>query len=188
MESALQDIIDLATVEMENAIEYLHTELTHIRAGKASPALLDSVKVEYYGSQMPINQVATVSAPDPRMLTVQPWEKGMIPEIEKAILASNLGLNPSNDGHLIRLPLPILSEERRKELVKICRDYGEKSKVSIRNSRRDANEQIKKTVKSESISEDFRFEAEEEVQKLTDSFVSKVDDMLDHKEKEIMTV
>ena len=188
MENSLQEIIDQASLEMDEAIDFLKRELSHIRAGKASPSLLDGIKVDYYGSQTPIAQVANVSTPDARLITVQPWEKGMIAAIEKAIIASNLGLNPSNDGNLIRLPLPILSEERRRELVKVCRDYGEKAKVSIRNSRRDGNDSIKKTVKAESISEDFKFEAETEVQTITDQYIKSIDELLDRKEQEILTV
>lgn len=188
MDTHLQEIIDQAELEMQEAIEYVRREFNGIRAGKATPALLDGLKVNYYGSLTPINQVATVTAPDARLLTVQPYEKNLIQEIEKAIITSNLGLNPANDGYLIRIPLPMLSEERRKDLVKLCGDFAEKARVSIRNTRRDAKDSIKKKTKDESISEDFKFEAEEELQKLTDTYSTEVDQILAKKEKEILTV
>lgn len=184
----LQIIIDATEESMTEAVKYLKTEFTHIRAGKANPALLNSIKVDYYGSQTPLNQLATVSAPEPRMLTVQPYDKSALTDIEKAIMASPLGLNPSNDGTWIRVPLPMLSEERRKDLVKNSREIAEKARVSIRNARRDANDEIKKTVLSESLPEDSRFESEDEIQKLTDKFIQLIDEQLEIKESEIMTV
>lgn len=184
----LQEIIDDADLKMDEAVEYLKKELSHIRAGKAQPSLLDGIKVEYYGSQTPLNQLANVSAPEARMLTVQPYDKSALEEIEKAIMSAGLGLNPNNDGNIIRIPLPILSEERRKDLVKVAKEKAENARISIRNTRRDANDQIKKTVKDESLPEDSRFEAEEEVQQITDQHTKKVDELLEHKEKEIMTV
>lgn len=184
----LQLIIDTAKEGMHEATAFCKKEFTHIRAGKANPALLDNIKVDYFGAQTPLNQLANVSAPEPRMLTVQPYDKSITEDIEKAIMSSGLGLNPNNDGNLIRIPLPILSEERRKELVKLARDIAEKARISIRNNRRDANDEIKKTVAEESLPEDSRYEAEEEVQKLTDTYIGKVDEMLEVKEKEIMTV
>lgn len=184
----LQLIIDTAKESMLEAATFCKKEFKHIRAGKATPSLLDGVKVDYYGSQTPLNQLATVSAPEARLLTVQPYDKSAMEDIEKAIMSSNLGLNPNNDGNIIRIPLPMLSEERRKELVKSARDIAEKARISIRNVRREANDEIKKTVQSESLPEDSRFGAEEEVQKLTDTYISKVDEMLEVKEKEIMTV
>ncbi|MCH8567237.1 MAG: ribosome recycling factor [Balneolales bacterium] len=186
--SELQIYFDTAKEEMDEAIDFLKREFGHIRAGKASPALLDGVKVDYYGSQTPISQVANVSAPEARLLVVQPWEKAMIAPIERAIQASNLGLNPQNDGILIRIPLPMLTEERRLELVKVARDTAEKARVSIRNSRRDANDGIKKEVKDSSLPEDSRYGAEEEIQKLTDSHIQKVDKLLEDKEKEITSI
>ncbi len=184
----LKEFIDTAQMEMDDALDFLKREFNHIRAGKANPALLDGLKVDYYGALSPLNQVANISAPEPRLLVIQPWDKGMIPAIEKTIQASNLGLNPMNDGNLIRIPLPILSEERRKELVKVAKDIAEKARVSIRNSRRDANDNIKKTVKNDSLPEDFRFDAESQVQELTDSFTEKVDKMLEDKESEILSI
>ena len=184
----LQDIIDEADMKMDEAIQYLKTEFSHIRAGKANPALISSVTVEYYGSQTPLQQLASISAPEPRMLVVQPYDKSSMQAIEKAIMASGLGLNPMNDGSLIRIPLPILTEERRRELAKIARDKAEQARISIRNSRRDANDSIKKSVAEFSLPEDSKFEAEEEVQQVTDKHTKTVDDLLANKEDEIMTV
>jgi ribosome recycling factor len=144
--------------------------------------------VNYFGSQTPLNQLANISAPEARLLTVQPYDKSVLEDVEKAIMAAGLGLNPSNDGSIIRIPLPILSEERRIELVKHAKEVGEKARISIRNTRRDANDEIKKTVESESLPEDSRFEAEEGIQKFTDSYINKVDQLLEKKEQEIMTV
>jgi ribosome recycling factor len=188
MHPELTGFHETAELQMSDAIEFLHKEFSAIRAGKANPALLDTLKVDYYGTMSPINQVANVSAPEPRMLVVQPWDKGMIPAIEKAIRSSTLGLNPNNDGHIIRIPLPILSEERRQELVKVARDLAEQGRVSIRNARRDAKDHVKNTVKDNSLPEDSRFEAEDEIQKLTDQYIEKVDHMLKEKEKEILSI
>ncbi len=184
----LELIIEDAKEKMAEAVAFCKKEFSVVRAGKASPALLNNVKVEYYGTQTPLNQLANVSAPEPRLLTVQPYDKSVIKDIEKAIMASGLGFNPNNDGILIRIPLPLLSEERRKELVKIVKDLAEQGRVSIRNARRDANDEIKKTVQSESLPEDSRYEAEEEIQTLTNSFTQKIDELLEVKEQEIMTV
>lgn len=184
----LQIIIDDAENHMDEAVRFFKKELSHVRAGKAQPALLDGIKVDYYGSKTPLNQLANVSAPEARMLTVQPYDKSSLEDIEKAIMSSGLGLNPSNDGNIIRIPLPILSEERRKDLVKHVKDIAEQARISIRNRRRDANDQIKKEVQSESLPEDSRFEAEERIQQLTDQHTKKVDELLQQKEKEIMTV
>lgn len=184
----LQLIIDTAKESMTEAVLFAKKEFSHIRAGKASPALLDNIKVNYFGSQTPLNQLANVSAPEARLLMVQPYDKSILGDIEKSIMSSGLGLNPSNDGTIIRIPLPILSEERRKDLVKLARDVAEKARISIRNSRRDANDEIKRTVESESLPEDSRFEAEDEIQKHTDNHINKVDDLLNKKEEDIMTV
>lgn len=184
----LQDIIDEADMKMDDAVQYLKSEFSHIRTGKANPALISGVKVEYYGAQTPLQQLANISVPEPRLLMVSPYDKSTLPDIEKAIMAAGLGLNPMNDGDFVRIPLPILTEERRKELVKVARDKAEQARVSIRNSRRDANETIKKTVESESLPEDSRFEAEDEVQTKTDNHTKAVDDLLAGKESEIMTV
>jgi ribosome recycling factor len=184
----LQELIDEADMKMDDAVQYLKNEFSHIRAGKANPALISSVMVEYYGAQTPLQQLANISAPEARMLLVQPYDKTSIQAIEKAIMASGLGLNPMNDGDLIRIPLPILTEERRKELVKIARDKAEQARISIRNSRREANDHIKKAVAEHSLPEDSKFEAEADVQTVTDAHTKSVEDMLIHKEEEIMTV
>lgn len=173
---------------MDESVRYFKKELSHVRAGKAQTSLLDGIKVDYYGSKTPLNQLANVSAPEARLLTVQPYDKSSLEDIEKAIMASGLGLNPSNDGNIIRIPLPILSEERRKELVKHVGDIAEKTRISIRNTRRDANEEIKKAVESESLSEDAKYEAEEEIQNITDKHTKTVDELLEKKENEILTV
>ncbi len=184
----LQEIIDEADMKMDDAVQYLKSEFSHIRTGKANPALISGVKVEYYGAQTPLQQLGNITVPEPRLLMVSPYDKSTLPDIEKAIMAAGLGLNPMNDGDFIRIPLPILTEERRKELVKVAKDKAEQARISIRNSRRDANDAIKKTVESESLPEDSKFEAEDEIQKVTDNHTKGVDDMLAHKETEIMTV
>jgi len=173
---------------MDEAVSYFKKELSHIRAGKAQPSLLDGVKVDYYGSKTPLNQLANVSAPEARMLTVQPFDKSAMEDIEKAIMSAGLGLNPNNDGNIIRIPLPILSEERRKDLVKRVGELAEDARISIRNTRRDANDEIKKAVQSESLPEDSKYEAEEEIQTITDQHTEKVSELLEKKEEEIMTV
>lgn len=184
----LQSIIDTADNHMDESVQYFKKELSHVRAGKAQTSLLDGVKVDYYGSQTPLNQLANVSAPEARLLTIQPYDKSSLEAIEKAIMSGGLGLNPSNDGNLIRIPLPILSEERRQELVKHVKDIGEETRISIRNIRREANDEIKKKVQSDSLPEDSRFEAEEEIQEITDRHTKKVDELLKTKENEILTV
>ncbi|WP_103666043.1 ribosome recycling factor [Gracilimonas amylolytica] len=184
----LQEIIDEAEMHMEEATAFFKKELSHVRAGKANPALLEGIKVEYYGSKTPLQQLANVSAPEPRLLVVQPYDRSGMEDIEKAIMSAGLGLNPSNDGDRILIPLPVLTEERRRELVKHSKDIAEQARISIRNSRRNANDSVKKTVESESLSEDSKYEAEDEIQKLTDSYIAKVEEMLEKKEKEIMTV
>jgi len=158
------------------------------RTGKANPALLDSIKVDYYGQPTPLKQVANIAVPDPRLITVQPWEKNMVPEIEKAIQASELGLNPMSDGTLIRLPIPALTEERRQDLVKVVKRISEDTKVAIRNIRRDANDQAKKLEKDHKISEDQMHTNQDEVQKLTDDYIKNIDDIQSAKEKEIMEI
>src|SRR5215212_7706061 len=170
---------------MQKAISHLEIELTKIRAGKANPQMLDSIVVDYYGSPTPIAQVGNISVMDARTLSIQPWEKNMLQPIERAIIAANIGINPQNDGNIIRLFLPPLTEERRKELVKKCQSEGEHSKIAIRNIRRDAIEHIKKLQKN-GLSEDAGKDAETDVQNLTDKFISAVEKHLSAKEKEIM--
>src|SRR5688572_22802074 len=179
--------MELAEDSMKKAISHLETELTKIRAGKANPQMLDGIMVDYYGSPTPINQVGNITVLDARTLSIQPWEKNMLQPIERAIIASNIGINPQNDGVNIRLFLPPLTEERRRELVKKCQGEGEHSKVSVRNIRRDAVEGIKKLQKN-GLSEDAAKDAEEEVQQLTNRYISIVDKHLATKEKEIMAI
>ena len=173
---------------MEHVVEHLRHELTAIRTGRASLSLLDSVQVDYYGTLMPIKQVASLSIPESRTIVIQPWEPSRIPEIEKAIQAANLGLQPSNDGKLIRLNIPPLTEERRKEYVKHARRMGEEAKVAVRNVRRDINDEIKKAQKGGDVSEDAQRVAQEDIQRLTDQYVTRVDDILTKKEAEILEV
>ena len=174
--------------KMQKSIEALKLDLAKVRTGRASTGILDHVMVDYYGTMTPINQVAQVGVADARTLTVQPWEKTMVAPIEKAIRSSDLGLNPATSGMLIRVPLPPLTEERRRELTKVVRHLGEEAKVAVRNLRRDANEQIKKLTKAKEISEDDESRAEKEIQKLTDNFVVAIDKCVAEKEKEVMTV
>src|SRR5258706_13058424 len=184
---------DFATIiatgedHMKKAIGHLETELTKIRAGKANPQMLDGIVIDYYGSPMPINQVANISVMDARTLSIQPWEKNMLQPIERSIIAANIGITPQNDGNLIRLFLPPLTEERRKELVKKCQGEGEHSRVAVRNIRRDAIEHIKKLQKN-GLSEDAAKDAEAGVQQITDRFISAIEKHLASKEKEIMSV
>tara|TARA_A100001391_G_scaffold7621_1_gene4744 strand:- start:1045 stop:1602 length:558 start_codon:yes stop_codon:yes gene_type:complete len=180
---------DKADVErrMAGAVESLKGDLGGLRTGRANTALLDPVVVEVYGSMMPLSQVATVSAPEPRMLSVQVWDKANVSAVEKGISKANLGLNPMSDGQTVRLPLPDLNEERRKELAKLAGNYGEQAKIAIRNVRRDANEALKDDEKKKEISEDERKKLEDEVQKLTDKYVAETDKATEAKEKEILT-
>ena len=188
IDDTLKRILDDARQHMRKSLEHLAHELTHIRAGRATPAMVDEVRVEAYGQQMPLNQVASISAPQADLIVIQPWDKGTLAPIERGIQAANLGLNPTNDGTLIRIAVPPLTEERRKELVKSARAQGEDTKVAIRNVRRSAKDEIKKATDEEHLSEDMRYEAEERLQELTDEYVKKVDDLLDRKEHEIMEV
>lgn len=171
---------------MKKALENMREELAKIRTGRASPALLDSIKVNYYGSRVPLKQTASISAPDARLLVVQPWERSMLGEIEKAILKSDLGLTPTTDGNIIRIPIPQLTEERRKDLVKLVRKLGEEGRIAIRNIRRDANEQIKKSEKEGDISEDDAYRDRDDIQKLTDKYIELLDEVISKKEEEIM--
>lgn len=187
MTEEIQLYLDEAREGMNKAIVHLEDELAKVRAGKANPAILSGVFVEYYGTNTPLNQVANVSTPDARTIMVKPWEKNMLEPIEKALFSANIGLTPQNDGEVIRLNLPILTEERRKELVKKVKLIGEQAKVSVRSVRRDANEAIKK-LEDEGVSEDEVKHGEELIQNLTDEFTTKVDKHLERKEQEIMTV
>ncbi len=173
---------------MRKSVEAFRYETATVRTSRANMALLDAIRVEYYGSQVPINQVANMGVPEPRLITIQTWDKSAIPAVEKAILASNLGLVPSNDGSIIRLPIPQLTEERREELVRVVRQMAEEGRVSIRNARRDANDLLKEARKDGEVPEDDAKRGQEQVQKLTDAFVGEVDEILEGKEKEIMEV
>jgi ribosome recycling factor len=173
---------------MQKVIEGFKKELSRIRTGRATPSLLDGIIVDYYGSPVPVNQIANISVPDARMIVIQPWEKNMIVPVEKAIQTSDLGLNPQNDGNLIRLPIPPLSEERRKEIFKNCKKIGEDNKISLRNVRRDANDKLKKAEKDKVITQDEEKKGLDDIQKITDRFVKNVDEILAQKEKEVMEV
>lgn len=172
---------------MQKATQALRRELATLRAGRANPSLLDRVQVDYYGVPTPVNQTANISTPDPRQILIQPWDKTMLSEIEKAILKSDLGLSPTNDGDVIRINIPMLTEERRAELVKTARKFGEESKVTIRNIRREANDEIKK-LENKELSEDDARREQEVIQSLTDRYIAEIDQILDAKEKEIMEV
>ena len=182
------DIKKTAEAKMAKSVEALKGELHKIRTGRAHPGILDQVHVDYYGSAVPISQVANVSLLDARTISVQPWEKGMGAKIEKAIRESDLGLNPSAQGDLIRVPMPPLTEERRKELTKVVRHAGEEAKVAVRNLRRDANEHLKKLLKDKAVGEDEERRAQDEVQKLTDRTVAEIDKLVQGKEAEVMAV
>jgi len=184
----LKEVYKEAESRMSKAVAAFRQDLNTVRAGRANPALLDRLTVEYYGTMTPIKQMANVSAPEPRLLVIQPWDKTALPEIEKAILKSDLGLSPNNDGTLIRLAIPQLTQERRAELVKIVRRKAEECKVSIRNIRRDINDLIKEMGKEGEITEDDEHRAQDEVQKFTDGFIEKADEQLSLKEAEIMEV
>lgn len=187
MNEDAQMIIELAKEKMEKVLHFLETDLSRIRAGKANLHILDGILVEYYGNPVPLSQVSNVSTPDPKTISIQPWDKKMIEPIEKAIMASNLGIMPANNGELIRLNIPMLTEERRKELVKQVKHEGETAKVSIRNARRDANEELKKMHK-EGLPEDEMKKGEIDIQKMTDDYSVKIDKIIEAKDKEILTV
>jgi ribosome recycling factor len=187
MSELVKKQVNDAKANMDKAIEHADSELNKIRAGKANPSLLDDVKVDYYGTPTPLSQIGSVNTPDARTIVVQPWEKSLLGAIEKAIKEANLGLNPQNDGIIIRINVPPLTEERRRDLVKKVKGEAETGKIAIRNIRKDANEKIKK-LKSEGVSEDEIKVGEAEVQKLTDAYIVKVDQLSEAKEKDIMTV
>lgn len=181
-------IVKEAEERMRKAVDSTRSELAKIRTGKASPAILDAVRVNYYGSSVPLKQVATVNTPEPKLITVQPWEKNMLQEIEKALQKADLGLNPQNDGTLIRLPIPPLTQERRQDLVRTCKKLGEEGRVAIRNVRRDAMEHLKKAKKDGTMAEDEEKGFEKELQKVTDKYIGQIDELLKHKEAEVMEV
>ncbi len=187
MNDEVELILEDAEEKMQRGLKHLDSELAKIRAGRASVNMVDGIAVDYYGSMTPLNQVANINTPDPRTLAIQPWEKTMIDPIEKAILAANIGLTPMNNGEIIRISIPMLTEQRRQELVKQVKNEGENTKVSIRNSRRDANEHLKKLLK-EGLSEDLEKDAESAVQELTDDYIKQVDTKISTKETDIMTI
>lgn len=184
----IEDIKKDAETRMGKSIESLKSELTKLRTGRAHTSLLDHITVDYYGNETPLNQVATVSVAEARMLTVTPWEKNMVQAVEKAIISSDLGLNPATSGTVIRVPLPPLTEERRKDMIKVVRQEGENAKVAIRNIRRDANSDLKELLKEKEITEDEEHQGEDAVQKITDKFVAEVDKLLEAKEKDLMEI
>jgi len=183
-----KDVIKEARPRMEGALEDLRKKLASIRTGRAAVSILDNVVVDYYGTPTPLNQMASVHAPEPQMLTVQPWDQTQIGAIEKAIRAADLGLNPSNDGKLVRVPVPPLTEERRRQLAKQIHDAAEEHRTAIRNVRRDSNDRLKRMLKDKLISEDAERDALQEIQKLTDTHIGKIDDLARSKEQEIMKV
>jgi len=184
----IQELRKKTNDRMQASIEALKKKFSSVRTGRASLALLDGLTVDYYGTPTPIQQLASLNIPDSRQIAIQPWEQKIIPEIEKAIMKSDLGLTPMNDGKMIRINIPALTEERRKQLVKVVKKEAEDAKVAVRNIRRDVNEDLKKLEKEKHVSEDDIKKEHDEVQKITDSFVKKVDELLEHKEKEIMEV
>ena len=177
-----------AKQRMDGALDALRREFAGVRTGKASPALLDTVRVEAYGSKVPLNQVGTVNAPEPRLLTIQPWDRSLMKAIERALQESDLGLNPSNDGQIIRIPIPPLTEEQRREYVRMLHKLGEEGRVAVRHARKDANDEVKHRPKDEGLSEDDVRREQGEVQKLTDQYIAKIEEMLKHKEAEVMEV
>ncbi len=181
-------VIKDAKNKMDKSLEAFRNEIAKIRTGKATTALLDGIKIEYYGSMSPLNQVANVTVLDAHTLSITPWDKSVIGAIEKAIMIADLGLNPINDGTNIKVPIPPLTEERRKELVKLVKKFGEDAKIALRNVRRDANDHLKKMEKNKEITEDQLKDLEKEVQKVTDEHIARVDEMIKHKEEEIMKV
>lgn len=173
---------------MDNAVSAMRREFASVRTGKASPALLDTVRVDAYGSRMPLNQVATISTPESRLLVVQPWDKSLLGDVEKAIMSADLGLNPSNDGNVIRVPIPQLNEERRKDMVRLLHKLAEEGRVSVRHARQEANKHLKQQEQDHEISEDEARRRLDEVQELTDQYVARIDELLKSKEEEVLEV
>lgn len=187
MAADIKQINTKAEIKMQGAVEYLDESLAHIRAGKANPRILDGIKLDYYGSLTPLSGVASISTPDARTIVVQPWEKQMLRDVEKAIMDSDVGITPDNNGEVIRLNIPPLTEERRKQLVKQAKAEAEEAKISVRNARRDAIDSIKRSVK-DGVAEDVAKDAENDMQKLHDKFIKKIDEVFAAKEKEILTI
>jgi ribosome recycling factor len=184
----MSEVIVRLQHECEQTLEAIRNELAHIRTGRATPQLLDGIRVEYYGNSVPLHQVATIHVPEPRLLTIQPWEKNLMAEISRAIQKSELGLNPASDGQIIRLPIPPLTEERRRDLMKVVKKIGEEGKISMRTHRREANEALKKLEKAKTITEDDLHKQNERVQKITDDFIKKIDEVVTKKDAEVMEV
>jgi len=184
----VEEIKKMGREKMQKSVDAVRNEIVRIRTGKATTALLEGIKVEAYGSKVPLKQIANIGVPEPRLLLIQPWDKNILPNIEKAIFQSELGLTPNNDGRVIRLPIPPLTEERRKELVKLVKKLGEEGKIAIRNIRRECNDDLKKTEKSGGISEDESKRVMKEIQDITDEFISKIDKIIESKEKEILEI
>lgn len=184
----IKDVLKDAERRMQGAVEVLHDEFKHLRTGRASTQMLDGIEVDYYGTPTPLNQVSSMTVPEPSMIVIQPWEQKLIPTIEKAIMNSGLGFNPTNDGKIIRVPVPALTEERRKEISKKAHDQAEHSRTAVRQVRRDANDKLKQMEKDGDISQDEEKRAHDDVQKLTDKYVEQINESLAHKEKELMEV
>ncbi len=184
----MEEVYQEFEVKVKKTISVMQREFTTLRAGRATPALVDNLEIEYYGTPTPITQLAGITVPEPRLIVIQPWDKGAMKDVEKAILKSDLGLTPTNDGNVIRLSIPQLTEERRKELVKFIRKRGEEGKVAIRNLRREANEKLKTSEKEGLMSEDMRYDSQEKIQKMTDDYIKEIDNILELKEKEVMEV
>jgi ribosome recycling factor len=182
----LDDILKKTRENMRKSLEYTKQQITKVRTGRASTSMLDSVKVDYYGAPTPLSQVANLSAPDPRSIVVQPYDRSILADIEKAIQAADLGFNPMNDGTIIRIPVPPLTEDRRKEFVKLCKKYAEEGKIAIRNIRRDMIEAVRKAEKAKELTEDDKKYGEDEIQKITDEFIKDIDEIVTAKEKELM--
>ncbi len=186
--STVEEIVSVHATQMDKTVENLSREFSSVRTGRASAAMLERINVDYYGASTPITQLAGIKSPEAHLLVVEPWDKTILKSIEKAIMASDLGITPSNDGQIIRLPFPPPTEERRKELVKQCRHIAEEAKVAIRNIRRDANTKLQHMIKEESLSKDDEHRAEDQIQKLTDTHIEKISEALKHKEAEVMEV
>jgi len=181
-------ILAQAEEKMKRVVDHLKSEFNTIRTGRASPAILGAVKVQYYGSDLPVNQVGSISIPEPRLIVITPWDKSVLPEVEKAILKADIGITPQNDGSVIRLPIPQLTEERRKDIIKNLSKLSENHKILLRNDRRDMIEQVKKKFDEKKITEDDKFKLQDELQKLTESYIKKIDEVQLHKEKEVMEI
>ncbi|MCF7801379.1 MAG: ribosome recycling factor [Candidatus Marinimicrobia bacterium] len=184
----LKEFTQDAAARMEKAVEHIHHEFAGIRTGRASAALLDGIKVDYYGTMTPLNQMASISIPEPRLITIQPWDKSMVGAIEKAILVADLGLNPGNDGQIIRIPIPALTDERRNELIRFMHKLAEEGRVAVRNVRRDVNDQIKKSEAASDLSEDNAKRGLENIQEITDKYIGEIDELVKKKEVDIMEV